>query len=95
MMEATATAIYEDGVLRLLTPLALPEHTRVQVRVESLVEELQSTAKLESAARTDQERDYRRRVVRRLYGIWTEEDEAAFYRLRQEIWSRWQPQQFA
>ncbi|HEY4690128.1 MAG TPA: antitoxin family protein [Anaerolineae bacterium] len=31
---ATVTAIYENGVLRPLTPLALPEHTRVQIQVQ-------------------------------------------------------------
>jgi hypothetical protein len=33
-MATTVTAIYEDGVLRLLTPLPLPEHTPVEVTVE-------------------------------------------------------------
>jgi len=33
-MATTVSAIYEDGVLRLLTPLPLPEHTPVQVTVE-------------------------------------------------------------
>jgi predicted DNA-binding antitoxin AbrB/MazE fold protein len=34
MMITTVTAIYEDGVLRPITPLALPEHTTVQVSVQ-------------------------------------------------------------
>jgi predicted DNA-binding antitoxin AbrB/MazE fold protein len=29
------TAIYENGVLRPLSPLSLPEHTRVQIQVQS------------------------------------------------------------
>lgn len=33
-MTQTALAIYEDGTLRLLTPLDLPEHAHVQVQVE-------------------------------------------------------------
>lgn len=33
-MATTVDAIYEDGVLRLLTPLPLPEHTPVQVTVD-------------------------------------------------------------
>jgi predicted DNA-binding antitoxin AbrB/MazE fold protein len=33
MMNSTVMAIYENGVLRPLTPLALPEHARVQVHV--------------------------------------------------------------
>jgi predicted DNA-binding antitoxin AbrB/MazE fold protein len=36
-MSTQATAIYENGVLRLLTPVSLPEQTRV--RVEILAEE--------------------------------------------------------
>ena len=30
----TITAIYENGILRPLTPLALPEHTHVQIQVQ-------------------------------------------------------------
>ena len=33
-MNNQITAIYENGVLRPLTPLMLPEHTRVQVYVQ-------------------------------------------------------------
>ncbi len=32
-MATTVSAIYEDGVLRLLAPLPLPEHTPVEVTV--------------------------------------------------------------
>jgi len=46
---ATVTAIYENGVLRPLTPLALPEHTRVQIQVQPV------SAPADTAA-------YRRRV---------------------------------
>jgi predicted DNA-binding antitoxin AbrB/MazE fold protein len=35
-MSAMVQAIYEDGLLRLLTPLPLPEHTVVRVQIESL-----------------------------------------------------------
>jgi len=34
-MEAVVEAIYESGHLRLLTPLQLPEHARVTVRIAS------------------------------------------------------------
>ncbi len=34
-MGATITAIYENGVLRLLEPLDLPERTRVRIIVQS------------------------------------------------------------
>jgi predicted DNA-binding antitoxin AbrB/MazE fold protein len=36
-MSTEAKAIYEDGVLRLLTPVALPE--RAQVRIQILIEQ--------------------------------------------------------
>lgn len=36
-MNSTVIAIYENGVLRPLTPLALPEHARVQVHVEQVL----------------------------------------------------------
>jgi predicted DNA-binding antitoxin AbrB/MazE fold protein len=32
-MADETTAIYEQGVLRLLTPITLPEHTRVRVQI--------------------------------------------------------------
>ena len=34
-MGEAVTAIYENGVLRLLEPLALPEHTQVQVYIQT------------------------------------------------------------
>lgn len=34
-METTITAIYEDGVLRPLTPIDLPEHATVELVVRS------------------------------------------------------------
>jgi predicted DNA-binding antitoxin AbrB/MazE fold protein len=33
-MDETITAIYENGVLRPLAPLALPEHARVQISIK-------------------------------------------------------------
>lgn len=32
-MSTQATAIYEQGVLRLLTPVSLPEHARVRIQI--------------------------------------------------------------
>lgn len=32
-MDTIVTAVYERGVLRLLQPLTLPEHTRVRIQV--------------------------------------------------------------
>lgn len=37
----------------------------------------------------------RLRIVRRLYGIWSEADESAFRQTRREVWSQWQPRSFA
>ncbi len=34
-MSQVAEAVYEQGVLRLLQPICLPEHTRVQVEIRS------------------------------------------------------------
>ena len=34
-MNETITAIYENGVLRPITPLALPEHTTVRLLIQS------------------------------------------------------------
>jgi predicted DNA-binding antitoxin AbrB/MazE fold protein len=42
-MSQTITAVYENGVLRPLTPLALPEHARVELAVRP-VEELTDAA---------------------------------------------------
>ncbi len=39
-MKETVAAVYEQGMLRLLTPLSLPERTRVQIKI---VAELPST----------------------------------------------------
>jgi len=35
-MDQTIIAIYENGVLRPLTPLALPEHTEVEISLKPL-----------------------------------------------------------
>lgn len=37
-MTRTIEAVYEDGVLKPLTPLQLPEHQRVSVTIEELPE---------------------------------------------------------
>lgn len=38
-MTQTITAIYENGMLRPLTPLALPEHSQVEIEVRTITEE--------------------------------------------------------
>ena len=42
-----------------------------------------------------EERARRLRIVRRLQGIWSEDDEKAFRQAREELWSQWQPRNFA
>lgn len=37
-MSQMITAIYENGVLRPLTPLELPDHTEVLIRLETVLE---------------------------------------------------------
>ncbi len=32
-MNGTITVVYENGVLRPLTPLSLPEHTRIEIQI--------------------------------------------------------------
>ena len=45
-MQTIATAVYEHGMLRLLTPLALPERTRVRIQImeEETIEEAKQRA---------------------------------------------------
>lgn len=38
-MTSTTEAIYENGLLRPLSPLSLPEHARVRVAVDDLSDE--------------------------------------------------------
>jgi predicted DNA-binding antitoxin AbrB/MazE fold protein len=47
-MSTTFTAIHEGGVLRPLTPLSLPEHARVQVKI------VKSTRKKNAASGREQ-----------------------------------------
>lgn len=41
-MTQTITAVYENGILRPLTPLALPEHSQVEIEVRTIAEEFAS-----------------------------------------------------
>jgi predicted DNA-binding antitoxin AbrB/MazE fold protein len=50
-MTISIEAIYEDGVLRLLEPLALAEHSRVRIAVESPVLDAERAAWLEQSER--------------------------------------------
>jgi len=44
---------------------------------------------------SEEERERRLQIVHRLQGIWSEDDEAAFRQVREELWSQWQPRRFA
>jgi len=43
-MTTAVEAIYERGLLRLLQPLALPEHTHVRLSVETLPDDPERAA---------------------------------------------------
>jgi predicted DNA-binding antitoxin AbrB/MazE fold protein len=48
-MSTEAKAIYENGVLRLLTPVTLPDHTQVRIRILSEQEQGDELARAEAA----------------------------------------------
>jgi hypothetical protein len=72
-----------------------PEDT-IWVRVHPRgIEITASEVRLEPAPLSKEERAHRLRIVRRLQGIWSEDDEKAFRQAREELWSQWQPRSFA
>jgi predicted DNA-binding antitoxin AbrB/MazE fold protein len=50
-MTTAIDAIYEDGMLRPLQPLTLPEHTRVRVSVQTLESDSERAAWLAQSER--------------------------------------------
>jgi predicted DNA-binding antitoxin AbrB/MazE fold protein len=50
-MTTAVEAIYEDGMLRPLQPLSLPEHTHVRLSVETLPDDSDRTAWLAQSER--------------------------------------------
>jgi len=68
-MTTTVEAIYEDGVLRPLRPLALPEHTHVHVAVETMPEDPERAAWLAQ-------------LERRLREVWENDADDIYNELR-------------
>ena len=68
-MTTTVEAIYEGGVLRPLQPLALPEHARVHVSVETMPEDPERAAWLAQSER-------------RLREVWENDADDVFNELR-------------
>lgn len=50
-MTTAVEAIYEDGKLRLLQPLSLPEHTHVRLSIETLPDDPERAAWLAQSER--------------------------------------------
>jgi hypothetical protein len=89
VLKGNATPSFLEQVLRQ-AGLGVNEAIWVRVR-PGHVEILGTKEQLVPAEMTDEERVRRLRIVRQLYGIWSEKDEVAFQTLREELWSRWQP----
>jgi predicted DNA-binding antitoxin AbrB/MazE fold protein len=66
-MSITLDAIYENGLLRPLSPLSLPEHTRVRGSVEDLHDEDRAEWMAESR--------------RRLTAVWDNDGDDVFHEL--------------
>jgi hypothetical protein len=89
VLKGNATPIFLEQVLQQ-AGLSTDETIWVRVRPRH-IEILGAEDPLVPADMTEEERARRLRIVRQLYGIWSEQDETAFQALREELWSRWQP----
>jgi hypothetical protein len=93
LLQGNATASFLEQVLRE-AGLDTDETIWVRVRPRHIEilgsRETLTPAELTPANFSSEERARRLSIVRRLYGIWSEEQETAFQALRCEIESRWQ-----
>ena len=93
LLEGNATPSFLEKVLQQ-AGLGVDETIWVRIRprhVEILgLKKVHSPSELTPAEFSAEERARRLRIVRRLYGIWSKDQEDAFQSLRDEIWSRWQ-----
>jgi hypothetical protein len=85
--KGNATPSFLEQVLRRAG--LIDETIMVRVRPRH-IEILGSEQELVPADLPDDERTRRLRIVRRLYGLWSEQDEIAFRKTRTELWSQWQ-----
>ena len=93
LLQGNATPSFLEQILQQ-AGLSIDETIWVRVRPRHIEilgpAEPLSPADLTPADFSAEERARRLSIVRKLYGIWSEEDESAFHALRKEIWSRWQ-----
>lgn len=73
----------------------LRDREMILVHVQPRHIEIMGSGEAEPVTLSDEERARRLRIVRQLYGIWSEDDEIAFRQTRKELWSQWQPHHFA
>ena len=93
LLQGNATPTFLEQVLEQ-AGLGVDETVWVRIRPRH-IEILGSAEPLASADLTPadfsvEERARRLSIVRKLYGLWSDEDEGTFQTLRQEIWSQWQ-----
>lgn len=92
-IQGNATPVF---LAQVLQQAGLRAGDSIRVRVQPRCIEITADAPaVEPAAFSDEERAYRLQIVRRLQGVWSEEDESVFQQMREEMWSQWQPRIYA
>ena len=96
-LQSLAAKEQADPVEIITRLVALANRQRLTKRAvdKSGADLIEQRAHLAPAVFPAEELARRLRIVRRLYGIWSEADESAFRQTRQEVWSQWQPRSFA